>query len=164
MSLIQLFHPIGEYSQIALLQFYFQIIPIGNLLEVGVEPMLAELWACIKLSSKSSIDYNNVRNLKLSVIIQNIIDANYLRELLETKPHELKLSDWRNIAYHSSYQMIDDSTIRCTYGENNSQSIALKIDELKQYTIQIARTANIMAIARMIFMFDNLEMIHNLKL
>lgn len=134
---------------------------LGNLLEVGVKPIVAELWACTKLLSKGSADYKTIRELKFGTTVQNLIDTHHLTDILRTEPQQLKLSDWRNIAYHHSYQITDESEIQCSYGKNSAFTFSMNINELKMYTGQIVRSDNILSIARILFVFDNLETIHD---
>ena len=130
---------------------------IGSVLEIGVKPILMELWAYVKLISNGRVDYKKIQELRFGTIIQNLLNAHYFEDILQTKPQMLKLSDWRNIAYHHSYRVLQSQEFLCTYGKDNS--VVFNVDELKSYTYQIIRAANILSIARMFFIFDHLEAI-----
>lgn len=131
---------------------------IGSTLEVGVKPIAAELWAYEKLLSKGNADLKAIQSLQFGIIVQNLLDAHRFESILKTEPHKLKLSDWRNIAYHHSYQILQSEEIQCTYGKNTN-ILKISIDELKSYTYQIIRSSNILSIAHMIFVFDHIEAI-----
>lgn len=68
---------------------------------------------------------------------------------------KLRLSDWRNIAYHSSYEVIGKRII-CTYGKNN-HSVELTLEMLRKCFAEIIKSCNIIDIGRRVFIFDNLN-------
>lgn len=48
-----------------------------------------------------------------------------LQSVLRIEPCGMKLSDWRNIAYHHTYALRDDGNIDCTYGKGNINNIRI---------------------------------------
>jgi hypothetical protein len=69
----------------------------------------------------------------------------------------MKLSDWRNIAYHHTYLLDDNGNINCTYGRGNINNIKISMQELEGYLHKIIRSSNILNIARCIFIFDFID-------
>lgn len=90
---------------------------IGNVLEVSVKHIVQELYALIYLKYKGCVDYEKIRKQDFGVIINNILDKDLLQSVLRIEPCGMKLSDWRNIAYHHTYALGDDGNIDCTYGK-----------------------------------------------
>ena len=126
---------------------------IGDTLEIGTKHIIAELYAMVLIVDGQTPDYEKIQRLDFGVNIQNILAKEKFRSMLLTYPLNIKLSDWRNIAYHHTYRIIDKNTIVCTYGKKQ-QTFSISFDELLQYAHQIVMASNILNIARCIFVFD----------
>lgn len=127
---------------------------IGNVLEVSVKHIAQELYALIYLQYKGCVDYEKIRKQDFGVIINNILDKGMLQSVLRIEPCGMKLSDWRNIAFHHTYTLDDNGNIDCTYGKGNLNNIKMSMQELERYLHKIIRASNILNIARCIFIFD----------
>lgn len=134
---------------------------IGDSLEIGVKYIIYELFAMTRIAKGKSFDYDAIRRCEFGVIITNLIDGGGFEQILKTYPNCLKLSDWRNIAYHHTYHIEDDMII-CTYGKSREKIILCK-KEFKSYLHQIIRSCNIINVARCIFAFDNLDKLISIK-
>ncbi len=134
---------------------------IGDVLEIGTRHEIIELYAILEISLGKSIDYETIRKRDFGVIIQSILDKGYLGNILKTLPNDIKLSDWRNIAYHHTYE-IQENTIKCYYGRKGN-SFEVTFDELKKYSAKVIKSCNIIDIARRIFLFDNNDMFADLN-
>ncbi len=130
---------------------------IGNVLEVSTKHIIQELYALIYLQYKGCVDYEKIRKQDFGVIINNILDKGLMQSVLRVQPCGMKLSDWRNIAYHHTYALDDNGNIYCTYGKGNINSITMSMQELEIYLHQIIRASNILNIARCIFIFDFID-------
>lgn len=130
---------------------------IGNVLEVSVKHIVQELYALIYLQHKGSVDYEKIRKQDFGVVINNILDKGMLQSVLRIQPCKMKLSDWRNIAYHHTYALVDNGKIECTYGKGNMNSIKMSMQELERYLHKIVRASNILNIARCVFVFDFID-------
>lgn len=130
---------------------------IGSVLEVSTKHIMQELYALICLQHKGSVDYEKIRKQDLGVIINNILDKGMMKSVLLVQPGEMKLSDWRNIAYHHMYALDDDGNIVCSYGKNNINSMKISMQELGKYLYKIVMASNILNIARCIFVFDFID-------
>lgn len=127
---------------------------IGDTLEIGTKHIVAELYAIVLIADGQTPDYEKIQRLDFGVNIQNILTKGKFQGILLTNPINIKLSDWRNIAYHHTYRIIDKNTIVCTYGKQQ-QTFSINFDEMLQYTHQIVMASNILNIARSIFVFDH---------
>jgi hypothetical protein len=134
---------------------------IGDTLETGTKYIIYELYALIRLAKNKSIDYEAIKRSDFGVILNNILDYGNFVSILKTTPNNVKLSDWRNIAYHHSYH-INNNLVICTYGKSRKQ-FELTINEFGSYCHKIARASNILNIARCFFAFDNLDDLISLK-
>lgn len=126
---------------------------IGDTLEIGTKHLVLELWAITQVANGKIPDYEKIKNMDFGVAVQGFVDKQKFLDILMTEPQSLRISDWRNIAYHHTYRIIDENEIKCTYGK---QKILFSVTEqqLMQYTHQVIRSSNILNIARCIFVFD----------
>ncbi|RKN77088.1 hypothetical protein [Paenibacillus ginsengarvi] len=152
--------PSGQISD-----FYDSVITymkhMGDNLEIGTKHIVYEIYALMRLIDGKTYDYEKIQKYDFGVALSNILDQNKFTKLLKTNPLPLKLSDWRNIAYHHSYE-IEGNMIICSYGKQKVK-FEVTLDELKSYVHQVVRASNVFNIARCIFVFDNLENISLLK-
>lgn len=135
---------------------------IGDTLEIGTKHLIYELWALMQLADGTTNDYREILKLDFGVVIQNILDKQRFKSVLTTPPISIKLSDWRNIAYHHTYRLIDEQHISCTYGKKQI-SFTISAEELTQYTHKIVRSSNILNIARCLFVFDYSDLIYGYR-
>lgn len=66
---------------------------------------------CNPARQAGCVDYEKIRKQDFGVIINNILDKDLLQSVLRIEPCGMKLSDWRNIAYHHTYALRDDGNI-----------------------------------------------------
>ncbi len=138
--------------------YYFDYI--GNTLEISVKGIIYELNALILIMKNKDADYEKICSFDFGVAIANILDQNYLKDILCIEPLKIKLSDWRNIAKHHSYR-INNNIITCVYGKAQN-SFDICFEDFLDYTYKITRSSNILNIARCIFVYDNLDALSHL--
>lgn len=126
---------------------------IGNNLEITAKQFVQELYALIRLIYNQETNYEKIIKQDFGVIIQNILDKDMFQEIVVMERPNIKLSDWRNIAYHHTYS-IKNEKINCVYGKNRDKSFEIDITELERCTHDIIRSCNIMSIAKTIFILD----------
>lgn len=80
---------------------------IGDTLEIGTKHIIAELYAIVLIADGKTPDYEKIQRFDFGVNIQNILAQGKFQGMLLTDPINIKLSDWRNIAYHHTYRIID---------------------------------------------------------
>lgn len=136
---------------------------IGDTLEISTKQLIRELYALIKISYNKNINYTVIKNQNLGTLVSELLNFDNLTFLFLIEPSNLKLSDWRNIAYHHTYFLDNQNNINCKYGNKNQYNIKISINELEQYAHKIIRTCNILSLARTIFIFDNFDYISDIK-
>ena len=134
---------------------------IGTTLEVSVKAIVCEIWFMIQLSEGKKFE-NGLPKLNFGSAIYNILNKQVFTDLLVTYPLSAKLSDWRNIAYHHTYQIDDREQIKCIYA-NGAASFSLTEQELLHHLHNIVRASNILNIARCLFAFDYIDEIGRIK-
>lgn len=132
---------------------------IGAVLELSVKHIVQEIYALVYLQDKGYVDYEKIKKQDFGVVINNVITKGILQQILITGPSGMKLSDWRNIAYHYTYAIDNTGSIKCTYGKGNKNLIILSMQELENYAHKIIRSANALYIGRCIFLFDYIDSI-----
>ncbi len=133
---------------------------IGQLLESAAKFYTFELWAFITLTRKGKVDYNKIKDMPFGQVVNNILDTDCYTGIFLTIPEQINISDWRNASCHQSYEVIDKEKIRITFGKKEKErTIEITLNQLKKYVYQIQRSTQIMGIARMIFYYDNLNLI-----
>ncbi len=118
---------------------------------------MQELYALIYLQQKGYVNYDKIRKQDFGVVVNNILDKGMLQSVLLVEPCGMKLSDWRNIAYHHIYLLDDNGNTNCTFGKCNINNIKISMQELEDYLHKIIRSSNILCIARRIFIFDFID-------
>lgn len=129
---------------------------IGSSLEISVKSIVSELYALCLVIDKQKINYQEIWGSNFGYNVNRLLEEGYFQSILETTPLNLKLSDWRNISMHFSYA-IENETIVLYYGKNNKNSVEIDYEIFKESVYQIIRSANILNIARCIFVYDNME-------
>lgn len=126
---------------------------IGDCLEIGLKNKIYELCAMVEISCNHNVDYGNIMNTNFGMAVQRLIDKEKFKKVLITEPNGIKISDWRNIAYHHTYDILD-SKIICKYGKKGC-SFIISLDELRDYAGKVIKACNVIDLARRIFIFDN---------
>lgn len=78
---------------------------IGDVLEVSVKHIVRELYALIYLYNNGNVDYNTIMRQSFGVVVNNILDKGLFHSILRIESYDMKISDWRNIAYHHTYSL-----------------------------------------------------------
>lgn len=134
---------------------------IGDVLEIATRHEITELYAILEISLDKIIDYESIMKRDFGVIVQSIIDKNFFENILITFPNNIKLSDWRNIAYHHTYEISQDK-IKCFYGKKGN-NFEVTLEELFRYAVNIIKSSNVIDMARKIFLFDNNDIFSDLN-
>ncbi|HEX8575043.1 MAG TPA: hypothetical protein VF677_01995 [Flavobacterium sp.] len=109
-----------------------------------------------KIKRGKPIDIEKTKTNKLGNLIQDLIDNSDYSFLFIIPSENLKISDWRNIAAHHTYTIID-GIIKCESGEGSSIiSFDITKAELFARVNYCMKTTEVLNIAHKIFGFDNL--------
>lgn len=92
---------------------------IGSLIEGTIKPYIIFIRDCISI-----IKVKDFKQLELGVMTQNIIDFD---EVFKGIYFELfggeKISDWRNVANHESYKLLEDDKVELVFGKNQNKRV-----------------------------------------
>ncbi len=87
---------------------------IGILIEGISKPYLQCLLFQLNLSNQKRITFQKIENFDLGIIINQLLNKTKIKELFKPNPWNISLNQWRNIAYHHSFEIFNNK-IRCQY-------------------------------------------------
>lgn len=132
---------------------------IGVVLEAYLKLFLMEFYAIFLIANNKPVEFLKITNLDFGVINNNLLETNSFDNFLKISPINIKLSDWRNIAYHHTFTIKNDLIV-CTYGRGKQEKqFNINREELLNYVIKIVRSANEFYMAHFVFLFDNFHSI-----
>jgi hypothetical protein len=134
---------------------------IGDILEGLNKPYLKSLLCQIKIINGVTIDYQTIGNSELGKIVNKLIKQAKFPELFSPPPLKIKINQWRNIAYHHNFRLVND-TILLWYGKGkNRVETMIPKDHILQIAKQIFNCFKIQKLSHDIFFIDNIEAIKN---
>lgn len=129
---------------------------IEDIIEGIMKAQIIEHIAINRIIRKKPFELSKIKSTKLGVLIQELIQQSPYPKLFMTQPDGIKLSDWRNIAAHKSYQVQTDS-VHCRFGSGtNETSFYLSREELFNRVNQIVRMLEVLNLSHKFFGFDNI--------
>ena len=130
---------------------------IGSILEVNLKSLLVEFYALLRIAKKRPIELEKIMGFDFGVIVNNILNTYGFESILKISPSNLKVSDWRNIAYHHTYAITNNDNVMCEYGKNEKKQFIIDRKQLIYYTHEIVKCTNIFHIVHWIFFFDHFD-------
>lgn len=130
---------------------------LGNLVEGLCKVFLIEYLAMGRIVRGKNHRIDDIKSLNLGAIVNELTHCIKNKDLFIIPPFKLKLSDWRNIAYHHNYRVIKKEIV-CSFGpKHNRQELVLNENDLLQVVMNIAKTLEILNLTHKIFLFDNMK-------
>ncbi|MFE6078265.1 hypothetical protein ACFVQB_27800 [Paenibacillus sp. NPDC057886] len=126
---------------------------IGRIIEGLSKSVLIEFLCMNKLVNGKVVEIQSVMKQDLGVINSELLlDASFV-DIFSIRG--LKLSDWRNIAYHHSYR-IKGENVWCEYGsKQNRKTIILAKEELWETLQSVVKTLDLLNLTHKLFLCDN---------
>jgi hypothetical protein len=129
---------------------------IGQVLEGITKSYIKFLLHISRLLRGKQVTKEEIINLDLGVVVDELIKNTNFAELFCPPPWGLKLSQWRNIAYHHNAKHEANSYV-CWYGkEPNRKTLAISRNELLKVLRCIINVYNTFKNVEFVFLFDNL--------
>lgn len=130
---------------------------IGDIIEGLIKPYLKNLLCQVRLINDTATSFHEIRNLDLGKIVTELMRTIDFSELFIPPPLKLKINQWRNIAYHHTYKVVND-TITLWYGKGvNKKEITIPINNIMVITETIYNYFKLHKLAYVIFFVDNIE-------
>jgi len=103
---------------------------IGDIAEGIMKPYLKVLLHQIRIANGIKTSFQDVNSLDLGQIVNELIEKSNYADLFMPPPWNVRLNQWRNIAYHHTAKP-ENNTIVCWYGKApNIKRIRLSRKEL----------------------------------
>jgi hypothetical protein len=130
---------------------------ISNIIEGLMKYHIIELVVLNRIIKRKSFEISKIKETKLGILLDELINIPPLAVLFKTKPDNLKFTDWRNISAHQDYK-IESDQITFYYGIGaNRKEISMIKEELFEKVKQIMRTMEILNLAHKFYSFDNIN-------
>ena len=129
---------------------------IGDFTEGLIKPYLKVLLHQIKIGDGIKTSVENINSLDLGQIVNKLIQNGYT-DLLMPAPWNIRLNQWRNIAYHHSAKIVDNKIV-CWYGiPPNIKTVQLFRNELLQIVDTISNILKPLKLAYTLFFIDHAQ-------
>lgn len=133
---------------------------IDNTIEGLTKVLLHENLAIQKINSGKIADLTEIRKMDLGVVVDDLATNSPFKTVFTIPTENLKLSDWRNIAAHHNYKIMDVDNIICEYGPKKKRSTftITKLD-LDKRLIDCVNRMIVLQIAHKFYYTENYEKI-----
>jgi len=133
---------------------------IGDIIEGLTKPYLKILLHQIRNADGIRTALDDIDSLDLGIIVNELIQKSEFPEFFLPPPWNIRLNQWRNIAYHHTTK-IENNEIVCWYGKRpNIKKIQLSRNELLQVVHTIFKVYETLKLAHTLFFVDNVEEIN----
>lgn len=128
---------------------------VGNFIEVIINAYLRLIFQIITIKKESHKEFEDIKKLSLGDIVKLILREKLLVEIVKPSPWNIPLNQWRNIAQHYKYNVVNGA-ILCEYGKfPNEKEIRLLKIELWSFVNKLFKIQGILKVAHAIFILDN---------
>lgn len=134
---------------------------IGQFLEGIIKTYLKLLLHVNRIKQNKQVILSNIQSMDLGRIVNELINTTNFPDLFKPEPWNIRLNQWRNIAYHHLAK-VENDRIKCWFKkESKTFSFYLERNELFEVTKSILNVYNTFKNVDFIFVFDNLDLIQN---
>lgn len=130
---------------------------IGQILEGLTKSYLKLTLSVTKIDRDEEFDIQNIFEQDLGVIINELIEKTNFEELFKPPPWDLKLNQWRNIAYHHTAHVQNQKFVLVYKSVGNKNSIILTRSELFTAVKTLYNVYNTFRNVEFIFIYNNLK-------
>jgi len=133
---------------------------IGEIIEGVTKPYLKVLLHQVRITNGIRTVLRDIDSLDLGTIINELIQKSGYADLFMPPPWNIRLNQWRNIAYHH-HAKIENNEIVCWYGKTPGlKRIRLSRKELLEVVRTIVKLYGTLQLAHTLFFVDNLKEIN----
>ncbi len=130
---------------------------IGQTIEGLSKPFIKLILQLNRIKRNKDFNYSEIKEKDLGVAIDELINTSDLSELLVLQPNDIRLNQWRNIAYHHNTKIVDKRII-CWFNKSGETiEFSITRDELTQILKKVLLIFKLIRISETIFSFDNFE-------
>ena len=130
---------------------------IGDIIEGVTKPYLKVLLHQVRIVNGIKTALEEINALDLGTIVNELVSKSGYGDLFMPPPQNIRLNQWRNIAYHHTAK-IENGDIICWYGKTpNIKEVRLSRDELLQAVQTLVNIYGVLRLAYTLFCIDNLN-------
>lgn len=130
---------------------------IGGIIEALTKPYLKALLHQIRIANGTKTSFEDIECLDLGQIVNELIQKSGYSDLFMPAPWNIRLNQWRNIAYHHTAR-VENGEIICWYGEAPKvKTIRLSRIEFRQVVGTIFNVYKALKLAYTLFFVDNVN-------
>lgn len=133
---------------------------IGKTIEGLSKPFIKLIFHLNRIKRNKPYNFSEIDKKDLGVVIDELINTTELSELLIIQPHEIRLNQWRNIAYHHNSKIINNELFLNYTKSGDVCEFKTSREEVSEILKKILLTFKLLRISETIFGFDNLEKVH----
>ncbi len=156
-SLINYQHDLSKLSLDDFVEI--SIDTIGKLIEGVIKNFVSLLLHLNRIKRGKNTIAEDIRNRDLGECIDELINTSNLESILVISPYNIRLNQWRNIAYHHNIKVIENNIFISYLQKNKREEITLSRTELLLIVKKVVLTFKLMRLAENIFSFDNQDSI-----
>jgi hypothetical protein len=132
---------------------------IGKTIEGLSKPFFKLLLHLNRIARHKTIDIIDIQSKDLGIVIDELINTTSLKDLLILQPNNIRLNQWRNIAYHHNSKIIE-GRIFCSIKRNgNIEEFEITRDDLLEALKRILGIFRLIRISETLFCLDNIQQI-----
>lgn len=148
----------NDKSSLELYEFTKEVFDnIDDVIEGLMKYYIIENVIVNRIVRGKCFNIHKLKSQKMGVMVDELISHSSYAHLFRTEPEFLKLSMWRNVAAHHSYNIVNGEII-CEYMmKNQKKYLAFSRADLYNRLCQIVRTMEVLNISHKFFGFDNIE-------
>lgn len=133
---------------------------IGKTIEGVSKPFIKLLLNLNRIKRNKSYSFLEINEKDLGVAIDELISTTELSELFIIQPHEIRLNQWRNIAYHHNSKIINNELIFSYTKGGDICEFKTSREEVSKILKRVVLIFKLLRVSETIFGFDNLDKVH----
>ena len=134
---------------------YDQFRTIGSFIEGAIQPLLRELLAHVRITRGRHGGGEPIRQLDFGRVVGELHDTTSNHSVFAPPPWNVRLSQWRNVAQHHSFQ-IEQGRVVVQYGKApNIRRKTLSCDGIRLLSVRVSGLFNAISAARSFFVMNN---------
>ncbi|WDE05433.1 hypothetical protein SG34_000320 [Thalassomonas viridans] len=133
---------------------------IGKMIEGVIKNFVFLLIHLNRIKRGKNAIAGDIKNRDLGECIDELINTSNLDSILVITPHNIRLNQWRNIAYHHNIKVIENNIYISYLQKNQREEINLSRTELFLIVKKVVLSFTLMRLSENIFSFNNQDSIH----
>lgn len=130
---------------------------IGDIIEGLTKPYLNNLLSQIEIINNIILSFQEIEAFDLGKIVNRLILKSEFPELFVPPLLNIKINQWRNIAYHHSFKIVNDGIILCYGRGKNKKEMLVSHNDILEIARNVFNCLKVHKLAYNIFFVDNIE-------